>query len=351
VVATLISASDLPATNPPNHSFKVEGPLTFTGSVPSIAGLTLDFTTTLCEVAGAVTPCANAYSAGQLIAVGSATAPVVPATSFAPTVARRAARMPVQTVGHSIEIEGVVSSVNNGASSFVLRGITVDTSTLATALPAAGDLVKVEGVITGTAQSISATKVTNIHAAASASVDLQGDADAASIAGSGTAYNFTVLGQTVNVTAQTRLADMSTPNWNSSDPTVDPFNISTFASYLGKPTRSKHVLVRCKSDSSGNLTAHSVAIVPASTVAGLSGIVDTSPAVYNSGVTGTPTTFSIHGVAVSADPVAIYKPGTAAMQTVAAGEKVVVLGTYSNNLLTVGATTTPRNKVTNLGVP
>jgi len=364
VVATLISATDLPVINPsnvttpssgtvpPNHVFKVEGPLTLTGSVPSIGGLTLDFSTTTCKVAGTVTPCTTAFTAGQVIAVGSATAPVVPATTFAPTAARRAAKLPMQTVGQSIEVEGVVSSVTSSTSSFVVRGITVDATTLGATLPAAGDLVEVEGTVTGTAQSISATKIKIIHAAASVSVDLQGDVDTASITGSGTAYSFTLLGQTVNVTAQTRLADMSTRTWDHGDPAANPFNISTFATYLGAST-SKHLIVRTEADTTGRLTALSVAIVPASTVAGLSGIVDASPAVSNSSVTGTPTTFAIHGVSVSADPAAIYKPQprNVAMQTVVAGEKLVVLGTYTNNVLTVGATTTTKNIVMDIGVP
>ena len=349
VVATLISASDLPVTNPPDHSFKVEGPLTFSGSVPSIGGLTLDFTTTVCKVAGTVTPCATAFSAGQVIAVGSASATAIPATSFAPSVARRAAKLPVQVVGQSIEVEGVVSSVNSSASNFVVRGITVDASAPGITLPSAGDLVLVKGVITGTAQSLSASALKVIQAAASVHVELRGNVNAATITGSGTSYSVSLLGQTVDVNAQTRLTDMSTRTWNQGDPATNPFNSSTFGAYLAEPTRSKHVIVRSMVNGNGGLTALSVAILPASAVAGLTGLVDASPAVSNSSVTGTPTTFSIHGVAVSADPAAIYKPGTAAMQTVAAGDKLVVLGTYSNNVLTVGATTTPNNSVVNVG--
>lgn len=351
VVATLISASDLPITNPPDYSFKVEGPLTFSGSVPSIGGLTLDFTTTVCKVAGTVTPCTTAFSAGQVIAVGSASAPVVPAASFAPSVARRAAKLPVQVVGQSIEVEGVVSSVNSSASSFVVRGITVDAAAPGIPLPATGDLVQLKGAITGTAQSLTASALKVIQAAASVQVELRGNVNAATIAGSGTSYSFSLLGQTVDVNAQTRLADMSTRTWNQGDPATNPFNSSTFGTYLSDASRSKHVIVRSAVNGNGGLTALSVAILPASTVAGLTGIVDASPAVSNSGVTGTPTTFSIHGVAVSADPAAIYKPGTGAMQTVAAGDKLVVLGTYGNNVLTVGATNTPNNSVVNVGVP
>jgi hypothetical protein len=53
------------------------------------------------------------------------------------------------------------------------------------------------------------------------------------------------------------------------------------------------------------VTALSVTIVPASTAAAVAGVVDAAPAPANSAAAGTPTTFSIHGIAVSADPAAI----------------------------------------------
>jgi hypothetical protein len=69
---------------------------------------------------------------------------------------------------------------------------------------------------------------------------------------------------------------------------------------------SQHVIVKTESDASGNLTAQSLTFVPASSVVAVAGIVDATPAVSNSTVTGTPSTFSVHGIAVSADP-AVFK--------------------------------------------
>lgn len=351
VVATLISAADQPASTSNKFNFKVEGPVSATGLAPTIGGLTLDLTSTTCRVSGTVTPCATAYTAAQVVSVGSATAPgTLPAASFAPSVARLASKLPVQTSGQTLELEGVVSSV--GTTTFVVRGVTVDATGLpsGTSLPAVGDLVEVMGSISSSGQTVNATTLKTIRAAATVSLGLQGDASNVTTVSAGATYTFSLLGQTVNVNAQTRLVDMSIRHWDDRDQSVNPFNISTFATYLGAST-SKHVVVRSEADSTGKLTALSVAIVPASTVASVSGVIDASPAVSNSSVSGTPTTFSIHGVAVSADPASIYKPHTASMQTVAAGDLVTAMGTFSGGVLSVSATTSRTNYAMDVGVP
>jgi hypothetical protein len=219
-----------------------------------------------------------------------------------------------------------------------------------TSLPAVGDLVEVMGTISTSGQTVSATTLKTIRAAATVSLGLRGDASNVTTVSAGATYTFSLLGQTVNVNAQTRLVDMSIRHWDDRDQSVNPFNISTFATYLGAST-SKHVVVRSEVDSSGKLTALSVAIVPASTVASVSGVVDASPAVSNSAVSGTPTTFSIHGVAVGADPASIYKPHTLPMQTVAAGDLVTAMGTFSSGVLSVSATPSRTNYAMDVGVP
>jgi len=354
VTATLVSAADLPTTPPP-FAFKAEGPISFSGANPVIGSLSLDFTSTTCRVAGVVKPCAGAFSAGQVVSVGSAAAPASPATSapFAPTVARLASKLPVQTAGQTLELEGVVSSVQT--SSFVVRGVTVDATGLpaGTAMPSVGDLVEVTGTVGASGQSVSATALKTIRVAATARFGLLGDASGVTVVTAGSSYTLNVLGQTVNVNAQTRLADMSVPHWDSRDPVANPFNISTFDSYLASST-SKHVAVRAEADASGKLTAISIAIVPASSVCRVSGTVATSPAVTNSAVTGTPSTFAIHGVSVSADPTSIFKPGTAAaMQTVTAGDMVTAVGACSASAVTVQATASrsATNYVMDIGVP
>jgi hypothetical protein len=351
VVATLISAADQPASTSNKFNFKVEGPVSAAGTSPTIGGLTLDLSSTTCRVSGTVTPCASAYTAAQVVSVGSATAPAtLPATSFAPSAARLASKLPVQTSGQTLELEGVVSSV--GTTTFVVRGVTVDASGLAsgTSLPAVGDLVEVTGTISASGQTVNATTLKTIRAAATVSLGFQGDASNVITTSAGAAYTFSILGQTVNVNTQTRLVDMSIRHWDDRDQSVNPFNISTFATYLGAST-SKHVVVRSEADSSGKLTALSVAIVPASTVASVSGVVDATPAVSNSSVSGTPTTFSVHGVSVRADPASIYKPHTLPMQTVAAGDLVTAMGTFSGGVLSVSATPSRTNYAMDVGVP
>ena len=122
-------------------------------------------------------------------------------------------------------------------------------------------------------------------------------------------------------------------------------------------------MVRTQADGNGNLSALSVTIVPASTVASVGGTVDATPAPVN----GTPVTFSLHGLAVSADPSAVVgstpdkdSHGFGGMSivphtvSVAAGDLVLVRGTYAAGTLTVaaasGAPTKRSNVVIDFGV-
>lgn len=353
IVATLVSVSDVP-TITTGVNFKAEGAVTAVGSSGSITigGLTVDLSSATCRVAGTTTPCASAFSTGQVVAAGSAVAPTLPATTLVARFARLASKISVDTAGSAVEVEGVVSST--GTSSFVVRGVTVDTSTLTTAVPVVGDVVRVLGTVSGTGQTItvSATSVVVLHAASSVKVGLEGDATAITVGTATNTFTLSVLGQTITVNEKTRLIDMSVRGWDRRDPAGNPFNITTFATYMAA-SASSHVIVKTETDSSGSLIANSLAIVPASTVAGVAGLVDATPPVVNSTVATTPSTLSVHGIAIEVAPAAVLVHGHngSGFNTIATGDQVVALGTWSNGVLSIGATVSARNRLFDAGAP
>jgi hypothetical protein len=83
----------------------------------------------------------------------------------------------------------------------------------------------------------------------------------------------------------------------------------------------------------------------------VAGVVDAMPAPVISTMTGTPSKFSVHGIAVSADPAAISWHHGSATQSIAAGDEVLAMGTFAMNTLTVTATASRTNKVVDFGVP
>jgi hypothetical protein len=347
IVATLVRVSDVPdaASSTKVPRYKAEGLVTAVGSSSiTIGGLSVDLAAASCRTSAGSVPCASAFSVGQVVSAWSSTAPALPATSFAADVARQRSQLPLAADGTTVELEGRVSAVNSSANTFVLRGITVNAAGLAsgTALPAVGDVVEVKGTLATAGTSLDATELKVIQAAGAVKLGLEGDfADVAAGTAADT-YTFTLLGKSVTVNASTRLADRQQGGREhhgegSSSTTSNPFNISTFATYLAAST-SKHVMVRASADASGKLTALSVTLMPASTVAAIAGKVDATPAPVNSSATGTPSTFSVAGIAVSADPSRVQRPrGSAA--TVAAGDRVLVVGTFSGSTLTVAAAT------------
>ncbi|MBC7733249.1 MAG: hypothetical protein H7306_15340 [Bacteriovorax sp.] len=356
VVATLVSVADVPSGTAAIN-YKAEGVVTAVGSsAVTIAGLTVDLSGATCHAAGSVVPCASAFSAGQIVSVIGATEPALPATSFTATTARLRSKLVIATEGATIEVEGKVSSVTASPASFVVRGVTVDASALASGtLPAVGDEVKVLGTVASGGTSITATSVTALHAARSATFGLEGDAASVTAGSTSGTFVLTVLGQSVSVVADTRLADRSVHGSGGSS--ANPFNISTFQSYLAAST-SQHLLVRSQVDANGKLSALSVTIVPASARASVSGVVDAAPAPVN-GSGGTPSTFSVHGLAVSADPSSVTSRrhgGSSTATMVAAGELVLARGTYSGGVLTVAVPSGPldrssANIVIDSGIP
>ena len=351
IVATLISVADVP-TATTGVNFKAEGVATVASGTVTIGGLTLDLSGAVCRVAGTTTPCASAFSTGQVVSAGAAVVPALPATTLAANFARLASKTAVDTAGSAVEMEGVVSST--GSNSFVARGVSVDTSTLSTALPAVGDVVRILGTVAGTSQAVtvSATSVVVLHAAASVKLGLEGDASAITADSTANTYTLSVLGQTVTVNDKTRLIDMSVRGWDHKDPTTNPFNITTFATYMAASV-SSHVIVKTETDASGEPVANSLAIVPGSSIAGVAGLVDASPAVVNSTVATTPSTLSVHGIAIQVAPAAVrvHHPSGGGFATLAAGDEVVALGTWSAGVLGIAAPVTPVNQLFDAGAP
>jgi hypothetical protein len=353
IVATLVSVSDVPTSTTTGANFKAEGVVNATGtSAITVGGLNINLASATCRVSGVTTACASAFSVGQVVSSIASAAPSLPAVSLLASNAHLGANVAVDTATSSVEVEGGVSSVNTTASSFVVRGLSVDASKLpaGSALPAVGDIVRVLGALSSNGQSVAATSVTVLHAAASASLELSGDASGVAAGSSSGSYVVSVLGESINVTSSTRLADHSTKGWWGVNPATNPFNITTFQTYLAA-SASQHLMVHAEADASGNLNAVSITIAPASTVSSIAGLVDSSPAPVNSTVTATPSSFSIHALKVSADPAAIFNGHGKTAATVAAGDQVLAVGSFAAGTLTITATPSKTNGVIDLGVP
>jgi len=350
IVATLVSVHDTP-TGASGALYKVEGVVTATATTPAITigGLQVSLAAATCRAQGQSTACASAFAVGDVV-----TAPSLPATSFNATVALKRDHLPVQTAGATVEFDGAVSSFTaasgSTAASFVVRGVDVTTAALAagTSLPALDDLVSIVGTVSSDGLSVAASSIRILRAARSVSYGFEGDVTAVAAGSVADTYTATVLGESIVVSAQTRLADRSTRQWFNLDPQADPFNISTFQTYLAA-SASQHVIVSAAKDSNGVLQALSVTIVPASTTSEVAGPVDASPAPV-AGTSTTPTTFSIDGLAVSA-AVSAISFGHHSETAIAAGDEVVASGTYAAATLTVGATRSFTNFVVDGGAP
>jgi len=358
IVATLVSVHDTP-TGTNGAFFKVEGVVNTTsataGSVGiTIGGLQVALGNATCRAAGKTTSCASAFSVGDVVSAFAVASPTLPATTFNATVALKRDHLPVQTAGATVEFDGSVSSFTaasgTAAASFVVRGVDVDTSALAagTSLPAVGDIVEVTGAVSSDGLSVAASAIRILRAARSVSYAFAGDATDVAAGSVANTWTVTVLGEPIVVSSQTRLADRSTRHWFNVDPQSNPFNITTFQTYLAASS-SQHLFVETAKDSSGTLQALSVTIMPASTVSQVSGPIDASPAPV-AGSSTAPTTFSVDGLPVSAAASAVslaWRSGP----TVAAGDEVLVGGSFAAGLLTVAATPRSSNFVIDIGVP
>lgn len=348
IIATLVSVRDVP-TSTLGANFKAEGPVAVVGSSAiTIGGLAVNLASATCKVNGATSACASAFSVGNIVSVYAPTAPALPAAALTATVARSRTAFAAETPGTAVNLEGRVSSL--GTNSFVLGGVAVDASALTTALPAVGDVVSVTGVLGGDGTTVVASAVTIVHAASSKNYGFEGDATAVTAGTAANTFTLTLLGETITVDSSTRLADRSTRTWDQHDAATNPFNITTFKTYLAAST-SQHLVVLTQTDSSGTQIARSVKIVPAATTASVQGPVDMTPAVANSSATGTPTTFDVAGLSISADPAAIRPKGSNnAVGTITAGDQVVVRGQFTAGTITVTATRSATNLVQDFGV-
>jgi hypothetical protein len=356
VVATLVSVADAPASAV-RVAYKAEGVVQSVGaSSITIGGLTVSLSSATCRTTGAAVPCATAFSVGQVVSAIAANAPPLPATAFTADAAFLRNRIAVETPGAAVEVEGKVSAVTAAPASFVVRGITVDASALTGSLPAVGDVVVVAGTVSADGASIMASALKVIHAARAATFAFEGDATSVAAGSSADTFVLMLLGQSMTVNSSTRLMDFSTRH----DPSTNPFNISTFQTYLAA-SASQHLVVRTQADATGSLTATSVTIVPASMVSAVSGIVDATPAPVNATASGMPTTFAVHGLAVSADPAAIFKVvtrhdsygfggmGRMAGSSVSAGDRVLIFGTFASDTMTVSAPASAKSVVLDFG--
>ena len=358
IVATLVSVHDVP-TNGFAAAFKAEGLVggtTVSGATAgvTIGGLAVDLDGATCRVDGHSTPCTGAFAAGDVVSVFAATAPALPAAAFNATIAIERRHLPVQTAGAAVEFDGRVSASTpasgGDAATFVVRGVTVDTSGLpaGTSLPAVGDLVRVTGTVSADGLSVAASAIRILNAAQSVSYAFAADVAAVAAGSTSGTFDVTVLGQTVVVSSQTRLSDRQSWQWFDHDPQSDPFNITTFQAYLAA-SASQHVAIKAAKDSSGVLQALSLSIWPASSYSEVAGPVDATPAPV-AGSSSAPATFSIDGVAVSAADSAIHFVHHAG-SAIAAGDEVAASGTFASGLLTVAATHPVDNFVIDFGAP
>jgi hypothetical protein len=352
VVATLVSVADAPSS-PFTVAYKAEGVVTaLSGSTLTIGGLAVDLSAATCYAAGVRAPCASAFSAGQIVSAFGSAAPALPATAFAAGIAMQRNKLAVETAGATVELEGQVSQVSTSPASFVVHGVTVDASSLAgSSLPAFGDQVRVLGTVASGGTSLTASAVTVLHAARAATFGFEGDIGSVAAGSCANTYVLSLLGQTISVDASARLADRSV-NGSGGPSSASPFNIATFQSYLAA-SPSQHLLVRTQADAGGHLSALSLTIVPPSTAAGVGGVVDATPAPVNGASSGSLTTFSVHGLPVSADAAAVFKAAhdndshgfggmrATSVAAVAAGDLVLVRGSFVSGTLTVEAPSGP----------
>ena len=358
IVATLVSVHDTPNPNF-GAAFKAEGAVDATTASGATAGVTIgglavDLDHATCRVDGHVTTCAGAFAAGDVVSVFAATAPTLPATAFNAAIAIERKHLPVTTAGATVEFDGRVSASTpasgSTAATFVVRGVTVDTSALpaGTSLPAMGDLVRVAGTVSADGLSVTASAIRILSAARSVSYAFAGDVSAVAAGTASGTFNVTLLGQTIVVSGQTRLSDRQSRQWFDHDPQSNPFNITTFQAYLAA-SASQHVAVKGARDSSGVVQALSFSIWPTSTYSEVVGPVDATPAPV-AAAGSAPATFSIDGVAVSAVAGAIHFVRHGAT-TLSAGDEVAASGTFASGVLGVAAAPSFNNFVLDFGVP
>lgn len=344
IAATLVSVGDAAAAGSTARgpAYKAEGVVTAVDAAANrltIGGLTVDLSQASCYRTNSDAACASALAVGTVASAWSASAPAaLPVRTLAADVLRARSRTLVETEGAAVELEGRVSSVVTATARFVVRGVTVDASALkAAALPAPGDLVRVLGSVARGGREVRATAVTPLQpapAAAAVTYGLEGDFTQLGAGDAARTYQLQLLGQTVIVDANTRLLDRSQRD-------APPLNIGNVSSRLGASGASRHLQVAARLDDGGQLRALSLTLLPASSVAALSGVVDAAPAPVNGRSASAPSTFSVLGVPVTAAPASIVTPGrrgaAGTVVLVAVGDRVQVRGAWGGGTLVVSA--------------
>jgi hypothetical protein len=189
------------------------------GNSFTINGLTVDIATmgsspTLCNTMNCV------FANGQFVSVRSSTAPTGTFAATASTLTLTASSIklrqeaPTFTVGATVTIEGPVTQLSG--TSFVVRGISVDASGIASSVMGLVNNQIVE--VTGTVSSSGTLMATSIEVERHATFALLGALDSVSASG------FSALGQSFSVTSATRFSD-----WSHD---VRPFNSTNFSTVL-----------------------------------------------------------------------------------------------------------------------
>jgi len=284
IVATLVHEPTI------TGKYRVQGYVSnYSSSTSSftINGLTVDIATsgssaTVCNTMNCT------FANGDFVSVRSAMAPTGTFSSSASTLTLTATDVklrpvaPTFAVGSTVTIEGPVTQLSG--TSFVVRGISVDASGVASSVMGLGNNQIVE--VTGTIMSSGMLKATAITVERHATFELMGALDATPTT------TFSVLGQTFSVTSETRFAD-----WAQD---VEPFNSTNFASLL---KAGDQLVVSGYPGTSGNVATRVERIpTPSSPTAAVEGVV--------SGDSPLSDTFTTAGITVTlSSTTRLFYPG------------------------------------------
>jgi hypothetical protein len=229
----------------------------------TINGLTVDIATmgtspTVCNTMNCT------FANGDFVSVRSTAAPTGTYSATASTLTLTASDIKLRPVaptfaaGSTVTIEGPVTQL--GGTSFVVRGIMVDASGLASSMMGLANNQIVE--VTGTVSASGTLMATSIEVERHATFTLMGSLDSVSAGG------LSVLGQSFTVASNTRFVD-----WAHG---VRPFNATNFATVL---MQGDQLIVSGYPSGSGNVATRVERIpTPSSPAAAVEGIVTSDSA-------------------------------------------------------------------------
>jgi len=275
VLATLVNE---PASK---GMYRVQGYVTnYSSSANSftINGLTVDIATT-----GASPTMCNtmncAFANGNFVSVRSTSAPSGSFTANSLTLTASNIKLrseaPTFAVGSTVTIEGPVTQLSG--STFVVRGVTVDFSSIASSVTGLANNQIVE--VTGSISSSNTLMATSIEVERAATFMMMGSLDSVSTTG------FSVLGQAFSVNTNTRFAD-----WAMDD---RPFNSTNFSTVL---MAGNQVIVSGYTSAGANVATRVERIpTPSSPQAAVEGVVSSDNA-------PTDTMMTVAGITVTLTP-------------------------------------------------